>query len=310
MKSIVLYICDRDKVYLDRLNGFIQQQEHSPFLVRTYTEFNKALADIAEKTMLLISNRLLFLGEDGIEQREALAAWKHVVILDENGDLSWNGTYNVVEKYQSARDVFNCLINICMEDTTLSQGSRVKLKADRCITGVYSPEDKGLLHRFSRDYAKGEAKKAKCLLISFEECVPENKEMASLSDVICLIKEKESDVLNKIENYVIKDDGLDKILPPSCPYDLKEVSDKEWCEFLSELEKKQCYAHIIVDFGNQLPGIDLLKMCTKILLPYNAETKNKCERFKELLIFMGEDLICKKTELVMLEGEQSWNTMN
>lgn len=310
MKSIFLHICDRDKVYLDRLNGFIQQQEHSPFLVRTYTEFDKALKDVTEKTILLISSRMLILGEDEMKLQDALAAWKHVVILDENGETPWDGAYSVIEKYQSAREVFNGLVNLCMEDTLLSRGNYAGLKADRCITGIYTPEDKGLLHRFSQDYAKGEAVKGKCLLISFEECVPENKEMASMSDVICLIKEKESDVTSKIENYVIKEDGLDKILPPSCPYDLYEVSDGEWSDFILELAKKQSYTQIIIDFGNQLPGVELLKMCSKILLPCTMETKRKCERFKELLIFMGKDLICKKTEIVMIKGEQPWNMMN
>ncbi len=313
MKSIPLHICDWDKIYLNRLNGFIQQQEHSPFLIRTYTDFAKACSDTSDKSMLIISSRMLLTDECDLKQQDAFNAWKHIVIMDENGDgRTWlsdmqkhgQGAYHIIEKYQSARDVFGYLIKICGDDACLSTNSNyVELITQRCITGVYTPEDKGLLHHFAMDLAKEEADKGKCLFISFEECVPENRDLGSLSDVICLIKEKDSDVTSKIENYIVGENGFDQILPPTCPYDLKEVSDGEWCAFLSDLEKKHIYERIIIDFGNQLPGLDLLNMCSKIILPCSLETKAKCERFKQLLIFMGKDLVCKKTEIVVVKGE-------
>ena len=37
MKNILLYICDPDALYLNRLNAYIQHREYSPFIVRTYT---------------------------------------------------------------------------------------------------------------------------------------------------------------------------------------------------------------------------------------------------------------------------------
>ena len=56
VKNIVLCICDPDEAYLNRLNGFIQHQEHSPFIVRTYTGPDGICADEGISGILLASS--------------------------------------------------------------------------------------------------------------------------------------------------------------------------------------------------------------------------------------------------------------
>ena len=83
MKNIVLCICDPDEAYLNRLNGFIQHQEHSPFIVRTYTGPDGICADEGISGILLASSTFFDSFQKNREDALFEKDWGYVVFLDE-----------------------------------------------------------------------------------------------------------------------------------------------------------------------------------------------------------------------------------
>ena len=310
MKNVLLSICDWDEVYLNRLNGFIQHQERSPFLIKTYTELGRAVQNAEEKGIFLVNGRML--PTDGVLLEEACSHWGKIVINDEKGDgFRFSGSISnslganlfVISKYQSAREVFEYLIKNCTEaQDSLFAGTPVTDFGSAGIIGIYTPEDKGLQNVYSLNYARKASASKRCLYISFEEFSAEDLKGGGMSELICLIKGPNPPDFSRLEECMITEENLQRIPAPACPYDLKEVRGEEWCEWIEKLAASKRYGEIVINFGNMLPDPEILELCTRVLMPCTAGSKRKCDKFRELMVFMGKEKISEKTEIMVMEG--------
>lgn len=307
MKTIPLYICDSDEIYLNRLNGYIQHQERSSFNVRTYTKFSEIRKLADPKGILMLSERYITQLDEEELRSDFWKKWKKIIVVDEGGhgqemyaqiSAGMGMPAGLVRKYQSAKGIYMYLLEHCLDsEDFLDMRGTFGEKKTACITGIYTPEDKGLLNDFCEDYIRKLPQKALCLYIDFEEFGHSDDAVGSLSDLIWLIKEGNRDILVKMEEHVVKEGHLERLLPPVCPYDLKEVSGAEWSTWLESVMLLGKYEEIVINFGNLLPDVEILELCTRILLPCTAKTQCKCARFQEMLVFMGKGRICKKIEI-------------
>lgn len=316
VKNIVLCICDPDEAYLNRLNGFIQHQEHSPFIVRTYTGPDGICADEGIAGILLASSTFFDSFQKNREDALFEKDWGCVVFLDEGTGSLPDGTdisfgdvpVDVIDKYQSAAHIYEHLLDLCSRQGSflirpeLLKGSPVE------VYGVFSPEDKNMQKRWALWRARETARERPCLYVTFEECfVPENRGQG-LSRLILLLKERMRDgdrnleALTNLDGLTAAEGMLDLLAPADCPYDLKEMGEDEWYCWLEHMIRHGKYLAIVINFGPGVPALCLLELCSRIFVPVSQNDGQAGKDFKNLLEFMGKEALVQKMELVPEEG--------
>lgn len=310
MKSLNLYICDPDEAYLDRLDGFIQHRDHSPFFVRTYTGIDGICKDMDPAGILLLNSQLF----PSLCQRMAdgtlIPSWKKLLLLDE-GSIPLGSDDDAIaqaglcaekiHKYQSAVNIYDFLLSSCAgpQEQLLAKGTAAIAKNIRVI-GIYAPDTLTDREEFSLQLARRCTQP--CLYISFEEFSAIESAGGSLSDLIVAIKEKGVDLSTRMRSILTSENGLDILPPAICPYDLKEIGEEEWFFFFQQLILEGTYSTIVISFGHSLPDLLLLELCTELILPCTAKTEEKCHKFQTLLKFMGREAIIQKIEIQITGG--------
>ncbi|WP_346698431.1 hypothetical protein [Catenibacillus scindens] len=337
MKNLVLYLCDPDTVYLKRLNSFILRQEYSPFVVRTYTGLSEMTESEDRPVWLMVSSVLCNCLSDFIQVIEFRDDRKFcgVIFLDE-GNLSertdieevfsGKAAVAVIDKYQSAAHIYQCLLDFCGREGDLLIRSGASRKAETKLVGVYSPDHKRLQNTFAIEKARHTNRDRPRLYITFEESIQDQTQPVGLSPVILALREyfdkrmsgkeiekstdargdhfQKFEMVDIVKSYVNHEELLDILPPASCPYDLSEIQDEEWYFWLLELMEHGGYFLIIVNFGNGIPPLCLMDLCEKIYIPQVDGDKNTGEKLKNMLEFMGKNGISQKVEPVLLEGVQ------
>lgn len=358
MKNILLYICDPDALYLNRLNAYIQHREYSPFIVRTYTGL-EALEKEDEAPGILLINSIYFEAlQKGSGSHLLLGGRTPVIYLNEGGrgaasvmkkGLTGNVAADLLDKYQSARKIYDHILDVCAAQGDFFINPSAAAASPVRLIGVYTPENKQVQRDFAWSMAQKLGSSSHGLYLSLEEFFDGESKLKGLSGLIVAIKEaaargmsatqtspSDSGVLTArndlvdygvvpksggglalltetpgsfgsgrqeksifiLDDYVQKDGDLDVMPPAACPYDLKEIGEEEWYYWLSQLMRQGIYTFIVVNFGNAVPGLCLLELCSELYMPSTAGDEVLCRRFKDTLKFMGKDAIADKLQLV------------
>lgn len=337
MKNILLFICDPDAHYLNRLNGYIQHREYSPFIVRTYTDLNVMTKETDSPDLLLVNTVYIEKLKNNKTYFSDVEKRIHVILLDEGlsfkemsgMDLFAEPCADIIDKYQSAKSIYDHLVDICAaRGKFLVRSSAMPQKNVRVI-GIYSPEDKKIQRIFSQAVAK-KTDSEHGLFLNFDEFYPKSDMTGSLSDLILAIKEfikankgesvselshsefsKDCDEKNKQphksmeipSNCIQKEGNMDIIPPVFCPYDLKEITEEEWYCWLEQLILQGTYEFIIINFGCAVPALCLMELCSEIYIPWISDEEAVCRRFKDTLTFMGQYSVANKIQLIQVEGD-------
>ena len=337
MKNLVLYLCDPDVVYLKRLNSFILRQEYSPFVVRTYTGLSQITGSEDRPVWLMLSSSLWDDCGDTVPMVELLenGNFSGIVFLDEGNlpgrtdiEQAFAGRADmfIVDKYQSAGQIYQRLLDICGAKGDLLIRLGVSRKVRTKLTGIYSPDHKCLQSAFALEKARHTDRDKPRLYITFEECIRAQTQTRGLSQIILALREyfdqlqtggspdgclggaqdcpEKFCVTDMVKDQADHEELLDLLAPAACPYDLLEIQDEEWYCWILELMEQGGYFSIIVNFGNGIPALCLMELCEKIYIPQVSGDKNTGEELKNMLEFMGKSEISQKVEPVLLEGVQ------
>ena len=340
MKTVLLYICDPDELYLNRLNGYIQHREYSPFIVQTYTDLDVMAQEDEAPGVLLVSSvyfeELQRLRESLHENRRT-----YIIFLDEGGPGALlkraklpKETFDIIEKYQSARKIYEYILDVCAARGDFLIHPQGAGKGPVKLVGVYTPENKRIQRACAWNMAQKLGSDSPGLYLSLEEFLPAGSisgQSGSLSDVIMAIKEAvkhrrmgdreepalaespaaygeagadKEQCLSVLDTCVKREGSLDIIPPAVCPYDLKEIKDEEWYYWLERMMRQSRYDFIVINFGNAVPGLCLLELCSQLYMPCGPEDEELCGRFKDTLKFMGKDAIAQKIQFVSMGGEE------
>ncbi len=336
MKNILLYICDPDEIYLDRLNSYIQHREYSPFIVRTYTGL-ESMEKEDEEPGVLLANLIYFADiQKGRGSSLAIQERTPVIYLNEGRGIdvakipgNTKNPVDILDKYQSARKIYDHILDVCAAQGEFLIHPESLRNTQVKLIGVYSPENKRIQRSFAWSLAQKLGSSSHGLYLSLEEFFSGSNSSKGLSELILAIKEcvKHKDFLNReplavaessgtfglgsavkskpaasLEDYVQKDGDLDIIPPVLCPYDLKEIGEEEWYYWLEQVIRQSGYSFIIINFGNEVPGLCLLELCSEIYVPWTPEDEEVCRHFKDTLEFMGKHLIADKIQFVSMGG--------
>ena len=287
MKKSILAICDLEEAYACNLTEYMNERKSTPFDVQAFTNLD-SLSEFAAKhhiELLLISTQAMC---DEVKKLDI----DRIVILSE-GELPEHALSEPqVYKYQSSDNLIAEVMNYYAASVPCPQpavfaGTALKTE----LVAVYSPL--GRLGKTTFALTLGEilAEKKKVLYVNLEdyhgfEGVFTSACRADLSDLIYFARQKEGNIIYKLNGMIQTFHNLDYIPPAFSPCDLRDVGYEEWIWFLREVGLSGEYDILILDLGYQVDEVyQLLRQCSRIYMPVLEDTisKSKLLQFEKNL---------------------------
>lgn len=302
MSRLKLAICDRDSVYLRRLDEYIRNHINLSFDIHSFTDTG-ILTEFAEKEEVKL---LLISGENywKLEEESALYRFRNILVLEEEKapggvceqEPSGGRCVERISKFQPASGIVDAVIDMCA--SAPDQFSELTLQArigDSRIIGFYTPLSRCGQTTMAVKMGELLARKGKTILLSFE----------SFSSMGGLLKEEPAEDITDLLYYADceKDkfciylerirksrSGLDFVAPARTAMQLKGVTSDRIGELTELLAKEAGYEYILLDITEYPDGFcEILRMCEKIFMITGDQT---CDRYR---IQMFESMLEKNS---------------
>lgn len=298
MKKNILAIYDTDTEYLTRLMSYILEKRTMPIEVHSFTETGCLKEFIRDSGI-----DILLITEAGIDDEiEAIAKHELVVLTEGKGPADKKG-HRAICKYQSLENIMRELMDYYSEKASPVLRSH-KLSSTEFI-GFYSPVKRCGTSSLAMAMGQVMADRKKVLYLNLEEysgfhqLLGENY-MMNLSDLLFYIGQKKTNFPCKLAGIVQTKNKMDFIPPVISPLDIRNVNDKTWEKFFSEL--LDCgYDTVIIDFGSWTEeGMGIFRRCERLFVPVLEDeiSKAKIEQFEAMLrIYDSEDILNKMEKI-------------
>lgn len=242
-----------------------------------------------------------------------------IIILSEGEypDYSaYTGQEPQVYKYQASDNLIAEVMNHYAAaapnlQPALFVGNGVKAE----ILAVYSPLGRVGKTTFALTLGEILAEKRKVLYLNLEdyngfEGMFSQSYGGDLSDLIYFARQKEGNLIFKLNGMIQTFQNLDYIPPAFSPSDLKDVSWKEWVWFLKELLLCGGYEILILDMGHQIEDrYQMLRQCRKVYMPVleDSVSRSKVLQFEKNLSALDcLDVLEKICKLHLPEWKESF----
>lgn len=311
MKKSILAICDLEEAYACNLTEYMNQRKNTPFEVQAFTNL-KSLSEFAENNhieLLLISTEAMC---EGVKQLDI----DRIIILSEGEYPDYSGQEPQVYKYQASDSLIAEVMNHYAAATpnfqpALFVGTAMKTE----ILAVYSPLGRVGKTAFALTLGEILAEKRKVLYLNLEdyngfEGIFSQSYRADLSDLIYFARQKEGNMIFKLNGVVQTFQNLDYIPPAFSPSDLRDVSWKEWAGFLKELLLCGGYEILILDMGHQIEErYQMLRQCRRVYMPVldDSVSRSKVLQFEKNLSALDcQDVLKKICKLHLPDPKESF----
>lgn len=267
MKKSIFAVCDLEASYACNLSEYMNERKNTPFEVQAFTNL-ESLGKFTENNhieLLLISTEAMC---DAVKDMDI----ERIIILSD-GEAVENLEENpCVYKYQSSDSLVAEVMNFYARtkpslNTMFFCGSKVK------VIGVYSPLNRVGKTMFALTLGEILGEREKVLYLNLEdyngfETIFSTSYRSDLSDLIYFARQKEGNLIYKLNGMIQTFRNLDYIPPAFSPGDLRDVGCEEWLSFLGEITSCGEYDVLILDIGTQIEDLlQLLQACTKIYMP-------------------------------------------
>ncbi|HIR76840.1 MAG TPA: hypothetical protein IAB97_08030 [Candidatus Choladousia intestinipullorum] len=301
MKKSIFAVCDLEASYACNLMDYLNEKKMTPFEVQAFTnvESLQKFAREHEIEILLISTRAMC-----NEIRELPV--NRTIILSEGEQLQDLEEYPFVYKYQSSDQLLSEVMEFYAADHPRLDipGSVRKTK----IYGIYSPI--GRTRKTSFALALGEilAETKQVLYLNFEEFsgfeeLFDMKYRADISDLIYFARQKEGGLIYRLNSMVQTFHELQYIPPALSPADIRDVSGREWIDFLQEVIAFCDYDIIILDLSEQMDEMfQILQLCDRIYTPVQDDliSRAKLVQYEKLMKMLELEEVLEKTRKIKL----------
>lgn len=267
MKKSIFAVCDLEASYACNLTEYMNERKNTPFEVQAFTNL-ESLGEFTSKNhieLLLISTEAMCdaVKDMDIERIIILSDGEAVENLDENP---------CVYKYQSSDSLVAEVMNFYAKskpgiNSRFWGGSKVR------IIGVYSPLNRVGKTMFALTLGEILGEKEKVLYLNLEdyngfETIFSTNYRSDLSDLIYFARQKEGNLIYKLNGMLQTFQNLDYIPPAFSPGDLRDVGCEEWLDFIGEITSCGEYDVLILDVGTQIEDVfRILQACRKIYMP-------------------------------------------
>ena len=264
---------------------YLNEKKNTPFEVQAFTSV-ESLIDFAKDNpleILLISTKAMCseIKELPIER---------IIILSEGESLKNLEEYPFVYKYQSSDSLIAEVMEHYAVGSPQLELMPSALKKTQ-VYGIYSPVGRSGKTSFALTLGEILAEKRQVLYINleeysgFEELFGETFK-TDLSDLIYFARQKEGNLIYKLNAVIQNFHELSYIPPALSPIDVRDVTGEEWLSFLSEIMNYCEYDVILLDLGDHVDELfQLLKCCDRIYMPTFDDifSKAKERQFEKLL---------------------------
>ena len=307
MKKSILAICDLEEAYVCNLAEYMNQRKNIPFEVQAFTDPG-SLAEFVKSNhveVLLISTEAM---SDEVKEWDI----SRIIILSEGEYPGDSRQEPYVCKYQASDHLIAEVMNHYAAAAPMGiSGLHSEGAGTGEILAVYSPL--GRVGKTTFAIALGEvlAEKKKVLYLNLEdyhgfEGIYSTNYRADLSDLIYFARQKEGNLVFKLNSMVQTFQNLDYIPPAFSPSDLRDVSWQEWMGFFKELLVSGGYEVLILDMGTQMEErYQMLRQCRRVYLPVLEDhiSQSKLLQFEKNLCALDcGDVLEKISRLHLPEG--------
>jgi cellulose biosynthesis protein BcsQ len=266
----------------------------------TNVESLQAFAKNHEIEILLISTRAMC-----NEIRDLPV--NRTIILSEGEALQDLEEYPFVYKYQSSDQILSEVLEYYAElnprtDILTSITHKTKLY------GIYSPVGRTRKTSFALTLGEILAETKQVLYLNFEEFsgFEELFQMnckADLSDLIYFSRQKEDGLIFRLNSVIQTFHELQYIPPALSPADIRDVSGREWIEFLQQIMNYCDYDIILLDLSEQVEDLfQILKLCDRIYMPVQEDliSQAKITQYEKLIRMLELEEIFERTRKLKL----------
>ena len=267
MKKSIFAVCDLEASYARSLAEYMNERRRTSFEVQAFTSLESLEAFAAENhiELLLISTEAMC---DQVKQMDV----ERVIILSDGEPMVNLYQEPSVFNYPPSDHLIAEVIGYYAQ--TSPQLACAPLEAPRVeLIGVYSPLGRvgKTLFALSLGQVLGESEKV--LYLNLEdfngfETVFDQNYAADLSDLLYFARQKEGNLIYKLNGMICSLGRLEYIPPAFSPSDLRDVRCEEWAEFLIQIGVWGDYHAIILDLGNQIEDVfQLMRRCGRVYVP-------------------------------------------
>lgn len=267
MKKSIFAVCDLEASYACNLTEYMNERKNTPFEVQAFTNLESlgAYAENNHIELLLISTEAMC---DAVKNMDI----ERIIILSD-GEAVENLEENpCVYKYQSSDSLVAEVMNFYARtkpnlNPMFFGSSRVE------VIGVYSPLNRVGKTMFALTLGEILGEKKKVLYLNLEdyngfESVFSTSYRSDLSDLIYFARQKEGNLIYKLNGMIQTFCNLDYIPPAFSPGDLRDVGCEEWLAFLGEITSCGEYDILVLDIGTQIEELfQILQICNRIYMP-------------------------------------------
>ena len=305
MKKNIFAVCDLDASYACSLTDYLNGKKTTPFEVQAFTNVESLQAYARENPIevLLISTRAMC-----NEIRELPI--NRIIMLSEGEAMPDLDDYPQVYKYQSSDQLLSEVLEYYAElhpQPYLFGSVAHKTR----IYGVYSPIGRAKKTSFALTLGELLSENNQVLYLNFEEFsgfeeLFQLKYRTDISDLIYFSRQKEGGFIYKLNSIVQTFHELHYIPPTLSPADIRDVSGKEWLDFLHEICAYGEYDILILDLSEQVDELfQLLRECDRIYLPVldDAVSQAKLAQYEKLLGMLDMGDLQEKTHKLKLPAQ-------
>lgn len=303
MKKSIFAICDLEASYARNLTEYMNERRNTPFEVQAFTNVESLKAFAGENHI-----DLLLISPDAMCEEIRKLDVERIIMLS-NGEPLGNLEEPCIYKYQPSDCLLAEVMNYYARTSPQLQPSALP-DTGMNIIGIYSPL--GRVGKTSLALVMGEilGEREKVLYLNLEdyngfEALFLQNYPSDISDLIYFARQKEGNLIYKLNGMIQTFHHLDYIPPAFLPGDLENVRYEEWVDFLGKTAGNTEYDTLILDFGHQIDEtFQLLRYCRRIYMPVLDDVISRAKLFqfeKNVSVLECTDILKKTVQIQLPE---------
>ncbi len=203
-----------------------------------------------------------------------------------------------IYKYQPASEIILEIQKSLEKEYCIRKFENSKQDMECRMLGVYSPIGRS----GKTNLALALAKETGSLYIGMEEYSNLIEGRTTMSDFCYWIRKKDEMIIRKVEEQIIIEDEVAKLVSPLTYMDLKELTVEEYAWFFEKIKQYGKFRNIVVDIGSgSLCSYSFLALFHQIFVPILPDISSEKERhFKKVLQFVGLEKSSTKFKYIIV----------
>ncbi len=276
MNKNILIICDKDKNYCKKLDGFIRDNLSIPFEIFEITEAERLKGFLnEEKNILVLISESLF-------SSEIIKGFKHVLVLKEREAVleEKEAPYGLKEvdirymdKYQKSENITDGILSMCLDiPGIVVRSKRTDDERKQKIIGFYTPVPGSDQTKEAISFARQMAESEKVLYINTDgfctdELIRNDSYQETLLELMYFAECSEDKFGIYLERIVKHDKELDFIPASASACQSRLITWKEYENLFSQIENTGKYTAIVIDIAEGVRELfEILHMCDDLYM--------------------------------------------